>query len=77
MKANTSKRKAISYKRMKEKEERLEREIEEPMYQAEEADWLRTRYVERMLASYNLPEELQQREERSVKNYAERISFSP
>jgi transposase len=67
LKANTSKHKAMSYGRMKQEEERLEREIEELMQQAEAADAREDEAFGKDNNGYNLPEELQRREERLEK----------
>ena len=64
LKANTSKHKAMSYGRMKEDEKRLEREIEELMQQAEAVDSEEDRVFGKDNNGYNLPDELQRREER-------------
>jgi transposase len=64
LKANASKHKAMSYGRMKEEEERLEREIEELMEQAEALDTEEDEAFGADNNAYNLPEELQRREER-------------
>jgi transposase len=64
LKANTSKHKAMSYGRMKEDEKRLEREIEELMQQAEAVDSEEDRIFGKDSNGYNLPDELQRREER-------------
>ncbi len=64
LKANTSKHKAMSYGRMKEDEKRLEREIEELMQQAEAVDSEEDRMFGKDNNGYNLPDELQRREER-------------
>ena len=64
LKANTSKHKAMSYGRMKEVEKRLEREIEELMQQAEAVDSEEDRAFGKDNNGYNLPDELQRREER-------------
>jgi hypothetical protein len=64
LKANTSKHKAMSYGRMKQEEKRLEREIEELMQQAEEVDNEEDVAFGQDNNGYNLPEELQRREER-------------
>jgi len=64
LKANTSKHKAMSYGRMKEDEKRLEREIEELMQQSESVDSEEDRAFGKDNNGYNLPEELQRREER-------------
>jgi transposase len=67
LKASTSKHKAMSYKRMKQEEERLAGEIEELMRQAEETDNDEDRAFGKDNNGYNLPEELQRREERLAK----------
>ena len=67
LKANTSKHKAMSYGRMKEEEERLERDIEELMQQAEAVDNEEDEAFGKDNNGYNLPEELQRREERLEK----------
>ncbi|MBU2054468.1 MAG: IS1182 family transposase [Proteobacteria bacterium] len=64
LKANTSKHKAMSYGRMKEEEKRLEREIEELMQQSEAIDSEEDRAFGKDNNGYNLPDELQRREER-------------
>jgi len=64
LKANTSKHKAMSYGRMKEEEERLEKEIEELMQQAEAVDSEEDKLFGKDNNGYNLPDELQRREER-------------
>jgi transposase len=64
LKANTSKHKAMSYGRMKEEEKRLEREIEELMQQSEAVDNEEDKLFGKDNNGYNLPEELQRREER-------------
>ena len=64
LKANTSKHKAMSYGRMKEEEKRLEREIEELMQQAEAVDSEEDKLFGKDNNGYNLPDELQRREER-------------
>jgi transposase len=64
LKANTSKHKAMSYGRMKQEEKRLEREIEELMRQSEAVDSEEDREFGNDNNGYNLPEELQRREER-------------
>jgi len=64
LKANTSKHKAMSYGRMKEEEGRLAREIEELMRQAEAVDREEDKAFGQDNNGYNLPEELQRREER-------------
>ena len=67
LKANTSKHKAMSYGRMKEEEKRLEREIDELMQQAEAVDREEDEAFGEDRNGYNLPEELQRREERLEK----------
>jgi len=67
IKANTSKHKAMSYGRMKQEEERLEREIEELMQQAEATDAREDEAFGKDNNGYNLPEELQRREEQLEK----------
>jgi len=67
LKANTSKHKAMSYGRMKQEEERLEREIEELMEQAEATDTEEDTTYGKDNSGYNLSEELQRREERLEK----------
>jgi transposase len=67
LKANTSKHKAMSYGRMKQEEERLKREIEELMQQAEVVDGEEDKTFGTENNGYNLPEELQRREERLEK----------
>jgi transposase len=67
LKANTSKHKAMSYGRMKQEEERLEREIEELMRQAEAVDSDEDKMFGKDKNGYNLPEELQRREDRLAK----------
>jgi transposase len=67
LKANTSKHKAMSYGRMKEEEERLEKEIEELMRQAEAVDTEEDEAFGKDNNGYNLSEELQRREERLKK----------
>lgn len=67
LKANTSKHKAMSYGRMKQDEKRLEKEIEELMRQAEAADSEEDKVFGEDKNSYNLPEELQRREDRLAK----------
>ena len=64
LKANTSKHKAMSYGRMKQEEDRLEREIDELMRQAEVADAEEDEAFGADNNGYNIPEELQRREER-------------
>jgi len=67
IKANGSKHKAMSYGRMKQDEDRLEREIDELMRQAEVADAEEDEAFGKDNNGYNLPEELQRREERLEK----------
>jgi transposase len=67
LKANTSKHKAMSYGRMKQEEARLKKEIEELMRQAEAADKEEDRDFGDDNNGYNLPEELQRREQRLKK----------
>jgi transposase len=67
LKANTSKHKAMSYGRMKQEEERLKREIEELMRQAETTDAQEDKTFGADNNGYNLPEELQRRENRLEK----------
>jgi hypothetical protein len=67
VKANTSKHKAMSYGRMKEEENRLEREIEELMQQAEAIDSEEDKLFGKDNNGYNLPDELKRREERLEK----------
>ncbi len=64
IKANTSKHKAMSYGRMKQDEDRLKREIDELMLQAEVVDAEEDEAFGADHNGYNLPEELQRREER-------------
>jgi transposase len=67
IKANTSKHKAMSYGRMKQEEERLKKEIEELMGQAEAVDKEEDQVFGEENNGYNLPEELQRREQRLEK----------
>jgi len=67
LKASTSKHKAMSYGRMKQEEARLEREIEELMCQAEAVDSEEDKAFGEDKNGYNLPEELQRREDRLAK----------
>lgn len=67
IKANTSKHKAMSYGRMKQEEARLKKEIEELMRQAEAIDKEEDRDFGEGNNGYNLPEELQRREQRLKK----------
>jgi transposase len=67
LKADTSKHKAMSYGRMKQEEKRLEKEIEELMQQAEAADNEEDKAFGKDKNGYNLPEELQRREDRLAK----------
>jgi transposase len=64
IKANTSKHKAMSYGRMKQEEERLKKEVEELMRQAEVVDSDEDKMFGKDKNGYNLPEELQRREDR-------------
>lgn len=64
LKANTSKHKAMSYGRMKEEDERLEREIGELMQQAEAVDSEEDTLFGKDNNGFNVPDELQRREER-------------
>src|SRR3990172_2034394 len=70
IKANTSKHKAMSYGRMKQDEDRLEREIDELMLQAEAADAEEDEAFGNDNSGYNLPEELQRREDLREKIFA-------
>jgi transposase len=67
IKANTSKHKAMSYGRMKQDEERLKKEIEELMRQADVADKEEDQTFGKGNNGYNLPDELQRREQRLKK----------
>ncbi len=67
LKANSSRHKAMSYGRMKQEEERLGKEIEELMRQAEATDKQEDQVFGEEGNGYNLPEELQRREERLQK----------
>lgn len=67
IKANTSKHKAMSYGRMKQEEVRLKKEIEELMRQAEATDKEEDQNFGEDNNGYNLPEELQRREQRLKK----------
>jgi len=67
LKASASKHKAMSYSRMKQEEERIEREIEGLMQQAEAVDAEEDKAFGADNNGYNLPEELQRREERLEK----------
>jgi transposase len=67
LKASASKHKAMSYGRMKQEEERLEREIEDLMQQSEVVDAEEDKVFGKANNGYNLPEELQRREERLKK----------
>jgi transposase len=67
IKANTSKHKAMSYGRMKQDEERLKKEIEELMQQAEVVDKEEDQVFGEENNGYNLPKELQRREQRLEK----------
>jgi transposase len=66
LKANTSRHKAMSYGRMKQEEARLKQEIAELMRQAEAADKEEDRDFGNS-NGYNLPQELQRREQRLKK----------
>lgn len=67
LKASASKHKAMSYGRMKQEEERLGREIEDLVQQAEAADTEEDKAFGKDNNGYNLPEELQRREYRLKK----------
>lgn len=67
LKASASKHKAMSYGRMKQEEARLEGEIDELMRQAEAVDTEEDKEFGADNNGYNLPEELQRREERLEK----------
>jgi transposase len=67
IKANTSKHKAMSYGRMKQEEARLKKEIAELMRQAEAVDKEEDQVFGEGNNGYNLPEELQRREQRLEK----------
>ncbi|MDD4986362.1 MAG: IS1182 family transposase [Dehalococcoidales bacterium] len=67
LKANTSKHKAMSYGRMKQEEEKLKKQIEELMRQAETTDAEEDKTYGTDSNGYNLPEELQRRENRLEK----------
>lgn len=67
LKANSSKHKAMSYGRMKQEEERLGREIQELMRQAEVVDEEEDKAFGEGNNGHSLPEELQRREERLEK----------
>ena len=67
LKANASKHKAMSYGRMKQDEERLKREIDELMRQAEAVDTDEDKAFGKEKNGYNLSEELERREERLEK----------
>jgi transposase len=67
LKASASKYKAMSYGRMKQEEERLEREIEDLIKQAEAVDTEEDKTFGKDNNGYNLPEELQRREDRLKK----------
>ncbi len=67
LKANTSKHKAMSYGRMKQEEARLKKEIEDLMRQAEAVDKEEDQVFGEENNGYNLPEELQRREQRLEK----------
>lgn len=67
VKANASKHKAMSYGRMKRREEELRKEIEELMRRAEEADQEEDRKYGKGKRGDELPEELRRRESRLKK----------
>jgi transposase len=67
LKSNASKHKAMSYGRMKQEEERLAREIDELMRQSEVVDTEEDKAFGKDNNGYDLPEELQRREERLEK----------
>jgi len=67
LKASASKHKAMSYGRMKQEEEKLKKEIEGLMEQAEAIDAREDEAFGADRNGYNLPEELQRREERLEK----------
>ena len=67
LKANSSKHKAMSYGRMNQEEERLKHEVEELMKQAEAVDAREDKEFGQDNNGYNLPEELQRREDRLEK----------
>jgi len=67
LKANGSKHKAMSYGRMKQEEERLVKEIDELMQRAEMVDAEEDEAFGTDHNGYNLPEELQRREDRLAK----------
>jgi len=67
LKSNASKHKAMSYGRMKQEEERLAREIDELMRQSEVVDTEEDKAFGKDNNGYELPEEVQRREERLEK----------
>jgi len=67
LKSNASKHKAMSYGRMKQEEERLAREIDELMRQSEVVDTEEDKAFGKDYYGYELPEEVQRREERLEK----------
>ena len=67
IKASASKHKAMSYGRMKQDEERLGREIEDLIQQSEAVDAEEDKAFGKDNNGYNLPDELQRREERLKK----------
>jgi len=67
VKANASKHKAMSYGRMKEKEEELQRQIEELLRRAEEADQAEDQKYGKGKRGDELPEELARRQTRLEK----------
>jgi transposase len=67
IKANASKHKAMSYKRMTETEARLEQEIKELLRQAEETDAAEDAQYGKKLRGDELPDELSRRESRLQK----------
>jgi len=62
VKANASKHKAMSYKRMQEKEKKLEEEIAELLRRAEETDEAEDREYGKNRRGDELPQELARRE---------------
>ncbi len=67
IKANASKRKAMSYRRMKEEEDRLKQEIKQLIKNAQEADEEEDALYGEDANDDSLPEELQRREDRLKK----------
>ena len=67
LKSNASKHKAMSYGRMKQEEERLARKIDELMRQSEVVDTEEDKAFGKDYYGYELPEEVQRREERLEK----------